>query len=341
MSESIKVAVAILAFSILGTASGARAAWTCESLFQDQPKDYFAFQSASRRLPREKTENSSAQLLDSVSAILQSLTPAFGDTKGKLYDLRGRRLVLHADLPRVWRTSKGAEIPLSGIFATHAAVSIAYEKIGLPPDFALEFGNRIQRSIIEALGEQWSEYCNFMNAAQSRLEVRLSAERLGEGVRQLSGALEVDRTFDIPYLAGYATDNPNKIYLDRNLTEFITNDRGQNVSIIPFLIVHEFFEKGLLDLLQLKNLSYLRTHQLAQRLEMAAVLGQGVSWEKYQHEFMAAEIVAAEKKPNITRVPGDLDMTPYHDYHETDLIKRMEAAMVTPQSPQSKVRVTQ
>ena len=56
---------------------------------------------------------------------------------------------------------------------------------------------------------------------------------------------KLDRSYDIPYLAGYSRD-ARTIYIDRHLPKFF-NTRGRRVGIDRFLILHEAVEKSLFD----------------------------------------------------------------------------------------------
>lgn len=291
--------------------------------------DFYAEMSKTKTLPADRTENSDAQLLDSAAAVMRSMSPAFGEAGAAAFTIKGKKIVVSKNLPREWKTVKGLQIPLLGVFAAHAAVSGSLQRIGMRPEMAGEFGYRIQKELIEAMGESWPEYAAFLERSYTPLKISGSPERLKLATRQLAQILELDRSFDIPYLAGYAQNDPRKIYIHRNLVEFIETPAGEKFSVVPFLLIHEALEKALIDLLALKERSYLRTHQLAQRLEKEAVEAYGIAWESYQRDFMQKNIArAAADSEKLTRVPADLDLTPYRDYEAWDLIKGMKKAAV-------------
>ncbi|WP_147292899.1 hypothetical protein [Dyella psychrodurans] len=130
----------------------------------------------------------------------------------------------------------------------------------------------------------------------------------------------LDRNHDIPYLAGYSQDGKT-IYIDRHLPKTFTF-RGRTVEVDRFLILHEEVEKTLIDQL---GLHYLHAHQIATRAEEAAVHAQRITWKAYDR-FMQ-KYVKAIGDERLTKVPDDLDLKPYRDYHDYDLLRQMEQHM--------------
>lgn len=126
-----------------------------------------------------------------------------------------------------------------------------------------------------------------------------------------------DRKHDIPYLAGYSQDGKT-IYIDRHLPKSFTF-RGRTIEVDRFLILHEEVEKTLIDQL---GLHYLHAHQIATRAEEAAVHAQRITWKAYDR-FMQ-KYVKKIGDERLTKVPVDLDLKPYRDYHDYDLLQRME-----------------
>lgn len=129
-----------------------------------------------------------------------------------------------------------------------------------------------------------------------------------------------DRSHDIPYLAGYSQDGKT-IYIDRHLPKSFTF-RGRTIEVDRFLILHEEVEKTLIDQL---GLHYLHAHQIATRAEEAAVHAQRITWQAYDR-FMQ-KYVKAIGDERLTKVPADLDLKPYRDYHDYDLLRQMEQHM--------------
>jgi hypothetical protein len=133
-------------------------------------------------------------------------------------------------------------------------------------------------------------------------------------------AKKLDRSHDIPYLAGYS-NNGKTIYIDRHMPK-VWRYQGRDVDTDRYLILHEEVEKTLIDQL---GLHYLHAHQIATRAEQAAVRAAGISWSDYD-DFMQkyVKVIGDER---LTKVPDDLDLKPYRDEHDYDLLKRMARAV--------------
>ena len=127
---------------------------------------------------------------------------------------------------------------------------------------------------------------------------------------------KLDRDHDIPYLAGYSKDG-KIIYIDRHMPKsFRYQEREINTD--RYLILHEEVEKTLIDQL---NLHYLHAHQIASHAEQAAVRAAGINWRDYDR-FMQ-ENVKLIGDERLSKVPADLDLKPYRDEHDYDLVQRM------------------
>ena len=131
---------------------------------------------------------------------------------------------------------------------------------------------------------------------------------------------KLDRRHDVPYLAGYSNDGKT-IYIDRHLPR-ILKYRGRDIEVDRYLILHEEVEKTLIDQL---GLHYLHAHQIATRAEQAAIRAERVSWRDYDR-FMQ-KYVKRIGDERLDKVPSDLDLKPYRDEHDFDLIQRMVTAM--------------
>jgi hypothetical protein len=137
----------------------------------------------------------------------------------------------------------------------------------------------------------------------------------------------LDRKHDIPYLAGYSRDGKT-IYIDRHMPSAFRY-RGRDINTDRYLILHEEVEKTLIDQL---GLHYLHAHQIATRAEQAAVRAAGILWRDYDR-FMQ-KYVKTIGDERLTKVPADLDLKPYHDEHDYDLVKRMLACIARGEGPQ-------
>jgi hypothetical protein len=128
-----------------------------------------------------------------------------------------------------------------------------------------------------------------------------------------------DRKHDIPYLAGYSLDGKT-IYIDRHMPRFFKFG-WRTIDTDRFLILHEEVEKTLIDQL---GLHYLHAHQIATRAEQAAVRSAGITWHDYDR-FMQ-KYVKRIGDERLTKVPRDLDLKPYRDEHDDDVLSRMLAS---------------
>ena len=143
---------------------------------------------------------------------------------------------------------------------------------------------------------------------------------------------KLDRSHDIPYLAGYSMDGKT-IYIDRHLP-FSFKYRGRTIDVDRFLIMHEEVEKTLIDQL---DLHYLHAHQIATRAEEAAVRAERVSWHAYDR-FMQ-KYVKSVGDERLKKVPKDLDLKPYRDYHDWQLMERMEKAIDAGKLPHASAKL--
>src|SRR5690242_18403741 len=131
---------------------------------------------------------------------------------------------------------------------------------------------------------------------------------------------KLDRAHDIPYLAGYSNDGKT-IYIDRHMPRSMKY-KGREIDTDRFLILHEEVEKTLIDQL---NLHYLHAHQIASRAEEAAVRAAGVGWREYDRLMQKYGKRIGDER--LKKVPADLDLKPYRDEHDLDLLKRMHEAV--------------
>jgi len=152
----------------------------------------------------------------------------------------------------------------------------------------------------------------------------LMMERALDAVVRRVGKL--DRKHDIPYLAGYSLDGKT-IYIDRHMPRAF-KFRGRTVETDRFLILHEEVEKTLIDQL---GLHYLHAHQIATRAEEAAVRASGIKWREYDR-FMQKHVKTIGDE-RLSKVPRDLDLKPYRDEHDDDLLRRMLASVKAEKAP--------
>lgn len=139
-------------------------------------------------------------------------------------------------------------------------------------------------------------------------------------------AKRIDRKHDVPYLAGYSQDGKT-IYIDRHMPKTMRYG-GRDIDTDRYLILHEAVEKTLIDQL---DLHYLHAHQIATRAEQAAVRAAGIRWRDYDR-FMQTYVKRIGDE-RLTKVPADLDLKPYRDEHDDDLVRRMLACIRRGRAP--------
>jgi hypothetical protein len=137
---------------------------------------------------------------------------------------------------------------------------------------------------------------------------------------------KLDRAHDVPYLAGYSLDGKT-IYIDRHMPRAF-KFHGRRIETDRFLILHEEVEKTLIDQL---GLHYLHAHQIAARAEEAAVRSAGIKWHDYDR-FMQRHVKTIGDE-RLTKVPKDLDLKPYRDEQDDDLLRRMLKSVKAGKTP--------
>lgn len=167
--------------------------------------------------------------------------------------------------------------------------------------------------------------------AYHRADWEIGTAMMDHAIRSIRARVNLERGYDIPYLAGYSLDG-HTIFIDRHMPKSFVF-RGRKVNTDRFLIVHEAVEKSLIQLL---GMHYLTAHQIALRAEQAAVRAEGITWAAYDG-FMQ-DYIKVIGDENLTQVPDLLDLTPYRDFHDAEELKKMRAATVpyTPKPPKQK-----
>jgi len=165
--------------------------------------------------------------------------------------------------------------------------------------------------------KHWAQVAHRKKGRIKKDNTLMSGEILRTALHNIMRDVKLDRSYDVPYLAGYSRDG-RTIYIDRHLPKSFVA-RGKRIFVDQYLILHEAVEKSLLDEL---GLIYQHAHQIALRAEEAGVRAAGVSWSDYDR-FMQKYIksVGDEK---LSRIPPELDIKPYHDEHDTKVLLDMQ-----------------
>lgn len=144
----------------------------------------------------------------------------------------------------------------------------------------------------------------------------MSDSILLQATRAILKLRKVDWEHDVPYEGGCSEDGKT-VYLDRHLPATFVY-RGRHVEVKPFLVLHETVEKCLLMEL---GLEYEHAHQLALRVEQAAVRAAGVGWREY-NRFTEKYVKEADSE-KLTKLPRDLDVKPYRDEKDAAKLREM------------------
>jgi hypothetical protein len=145
---------------------------------------------------------------------------------------------------------------------------------------------------------------------------QVSAEVLCEAVTATYARPKINRSYDIPYIAGYSKDGKT-IFIDRHMPRTMKAGRGL-VRTDRFIVLHEVVEKALLDEVRLH---YLHAHQIALRTEQAAVQAAGLKWRDYDQFIKANEKHIEDER--LKRVPAALDLTPYRDEDDFEKLQAL------------------
>jgi hypothetical protein len=128
----------------------------------------------------------------------------------------------------------------------------------------------------------------------------------------MASRVRVDRSYDVPYVAGYS-DDAKTVYIDRHL-----KTKMDSMDVERLIVTHELVEKALLDLF---NITYQQAHHIATYVEHERVVKSGVNWRAYT-KFLDPQmkLIGSEK---VKKIPKDLDLEPYEEEKDFELLKRM------------------
>lgn len=119
---------------------------------------------------------------------------------------------------------------------------------------------------------------------------------------------DINRDYDLPYLAGYSKDGKT-IYIDRHLPSELSYELdGQRKVFDPtnFVCLHEIMEKACIDGL---GWHYYHAHAAANGYERRGVLTSGMMWGPYNKALEPC--IKTNEHEKLKSMPPDLDLTPY------------------------------
>lgn len=156
----------------------------------------------------------------------------------------------------------------------------------------------------------------------------ISAAMLHESFDAIYAEVKVMRCYNVPYVAGYSMDG-KVIYIDKDLPHTLqvrnreAGNQPKRMYIDRYLIMHEAVEKGLM---RAYGLRYQHAHQIALRVESELVRADGFVWQDYDRQLKPFIKVAEEDM--VDDFPPDLDLRPYEDTSDWDLVAAMHKAML-------------
>lgn len=140
-----------------------------------------------------------------------------------------------------------------------------------------------------------------------------------EAAKQIAASVKVDKTYDIPYLAGISKDRKT-VYIDRHFPLDMPI-KDTTINIEEPICLHELVEP---DMEYGYDLAYQLGHQVALTLELRLVECMGIDVNEYNK--YCDKYVKKAGDERLTNVPKDLDLKPYYDEEDyTELQKIMKS----------------
>ena len=127
---------------------------------------------------------------------------------------------------------------------------------------------------------------------------------------------DVNRNYEVPFLAGYSKDGKT-VYIDKRLPPQFTTKSGKVIDVCKYLVVHEVTEKHLEDT---KGYKYQYAHEIATGVERKAVEADGIDWDEYEN-YMLKMVKKLEDFSGP--IPPDLDIKPEKDSHSGKTIAKI------------------
>jgi hypothetical protein len=193
----------------------------------------------------------------------------------------------------------------------------------LTETMANALATELERQAIESAQIDYSEYVKFTDRIQ--LDNDILYPIVLQALEQLYSTSTIIGTCDVPYLAGYDTNDGNLILIDRMIPLYNTF-LGQTVPVGKLLNIHERVEKAILDDYQT---TYPHAHQIALRLEKLSSDALNAPWKAYD-DYITVVSNAMDSRV-IDRVYRGLDMAPYLTWNkvaDANLVKTMRSAYV-------------
>lgn len=225
--------------------------------------------------------------------------------------------------------SHGHDLP-AGLFMTfeRELARTFHNRLGVSEEAADLLAGILEKQAVDMAGVSYADYAQVAGRTLNLLG-DAPARVLRETLDHLYSTSHMRTGCDVPFIAGYATDDDRVIYIDQSVPEYKTF-LTLKVPVHKLLNAHERVEKVLLDEF---GATYPHAHQIALRLEKAFAEAIGTPWQAYDDYWspMADAIYAR----TYTEVPRDLQMTPYLSFTDAAsvaTVQEMRAVLVAPQT---------
>lgn len=146
----------------------------------------------------------------------------------------------------------------------------------------------------------------------------ISNRMLEQTIADIKRKKKVDRSFEIPYTAGYSLDGQT-LYIDRYMPRGF-KWKGKVYLTDDLLLLHEDTEN---DLIHGSGLEYLDGHQIALRAEFALCAARNIPWSIYNDRFMMPWVTKIGERKIYKHCPPQLNLKPYIDENDADTLRRM------------------
>lgn len=215
-------------------------------------------------------------------------------------------------------STEGLELPVAMFSTFERELARTFkERLDVEDEAADVMAGLLEKQAVEMEGVSYVEYLQAKGRAHN-LDKEATRGTLLGALDFLFQSSKIGTRCDIPFIAGYAQNDERAIYVDRAVPEHKAF-RNVQVPVHKLLNAHERVEKALLDEY---GASYPHAHQIALRLERVFAEELGVPWHAYDEYW--GPLAEAVNARHFSRVPDDLDMTPYLSFTDAASIATVE-----------------
>lgn len=223
------------------------------------------------------------------------------------------------------QSAEGLELPVAMFSTFERELARTFKaRLDVEDEAADVMAGLLEKQAVEMAGVSFAKYIQAKGGPRN-LDMKATAATLRGALEFLFVTSTIGARCDVPFIAGYAHSDERVIYIDRAVPEH-KMFRNVEVPVHKLLNAHERVEKALLDEY---GATYQHAHQIALRLEKLFAEEMGVPWHAYDEYW--GPLAEAVNARHFTRVPEDLDMTPYLSFTDADSLRtvdEMKAAYV-------------